>query len=302
MGIFLFYRLYALSYRWLRNYLFVKKLFVNIVFLRSYLDEMNLRVEQDNNKVNDQPLIIEQVCRNLKFTPHSYMKKIAIYSSLLLLIFASCRKEEYETRKTNPPTQGGELMVKQYFLIDHDTVQDKNDVDAIAHFTAPNAIDYVSVDSVSMNGTPLLINTAGIAGYYGAPVKPATEWAWHVKGGNRIPDFDYTYTTPLPSFTDFASLPDTVDRNKDFVISFKSLIHATTATIKINGGSNPVFKTFSYLPSSSTIVIPASELTGLTPGDALVEIGFQNESVNWVNNWIFSFQNSILIGKHMKIN
>jgi hypothetical protein len=231
------------------------------------------------------------------------MKKLIIYPSLLLLIFGvACKKEKDDPSTPVPDPRGGELMINQNFLIDHDTVQSKDDLKAVAHFTGPNAIDYLSVNSVTMNGTTLLMNGGGVAGYYGAPVKSAIAWNWHVLGNNSVPNVDYAQTKPLPSFTEFSSLSNTIDRNQNFVISLKGLTNATSASIKINSGSNPVFKTFTILPGTPAIQIHASDLTGLTPGNALVEIGFQNEITQQISDRMFVFQNSILISKQMKVN
>ncbi len=234
------------------------------------------------------------------------MKKIILYSTFLVFIFgAACKKEKQDpsTPATDPVLHGGELMLNRYFLIDHDTVQSMNDLEAVAHFTGPNVIDYLSVNSVTMNGTTLLMNAGGLAGYYKASVKSAPTWNWSVKGDTGVPDFDYTNTTALPSFTEFASLPKTIEKNQNFVISLKGVANATLAYIKINDGSNPVSKVFPNLSGASNIQIPAAELAGLTQVDALVEIGFQNNSTQQVNNnRTFVFQNSIVIRKHMKIN
>jgi hypothetical protein len=235
------------------------------------------------------------------------MKKIIICSSFLLLIFGTACKKEKQYPDTPPPVtdpipRGGELMINQNFLIDHDTVQSMNDLQAIAHFTGPNVIDYLSVDAVTMNGTPLLMNAGGIAGYYGASIKSAIVWNWHVVGNSSVPNVDYIHSKPLPSFTAFASLPSTIDRKQNFMISLKGLTNTTSATIKINGGSNPVFKTFSVLPGTPNIQIPAAELAGLTQTDALVEIGFQNQDIVQISDRMFVFQNSILISKQMKVN
>jgi hypothetical protein len=234
------------------------------------------------------------------------MKKIIIYSSFLLLIFGTaCKKEKLDPDTppvTDPIPRGGELMINQNFLIDHDTVQSMNDLQAIAHFTGPNVIDYLSVNSVTMNGTPLLMNAGGTAGYYGAPIKSAIVWNWHVVGNSSVPNIDYIHSKPLPSFTAFASLPGTINRKQNFLIFVKGLTNATSASIKINGGSNQVVKTFSILPGTPSIQIPASDLAGLTLGDALVEIGFQNQDIVQISDRMFVFQNSILISKQMKIN
>jgi hypothetical protein len=231
------------------------------------------------------------------------MKKILSYASILLLIAAgaACKKEKQEP-VVNSISPGGNLLINQYFSIDHDTVLSKNDFDAGALFTGPNAIDYLSVDSVYMNKTLLLMSSKGLAGYYQAPVKSANSWAWHVKGNSLVPSFDYTNTMRLPSFTEFASLPDSIYRSHDFVISLKGLTNATFASIQINGGTNPVSKTFSITPGMTSIQIPIKDLAGLTQADVLVEIVFQNGHVQEIGDRAYTFQNSILISKRMKIN
>jgi hypothetical protein len=235
------------------------------------------------------------------------MKKIIIYSSFLLLIVGVACKKEQPKRNTKPPvtdpTFGGDLTINQNFLIDHDTVQYLYDVEAIANFVTPHSAGYFFVNTVVMNSTTL---ASGSLVTFKAPVQLAPEWHWlvagNIDGNNWSTVVDYNNSMPLPSFIAFSSLPDVIDRNQDFVISLNSLTNATSATIKITGGPNWVFKTFSILPGTSSIQIPASELVDLTPIDALVEVRFQNENRQQINNRIFVFKNSILIRKQMKVN
>jgi hypothetical protein len=235
------------------------------------------------------------------------MKKIFLYSSFLLLIVGGSCKKEQPQRNTKPPatdpTFGGELTINQNFLIDHDTVQYLYDVEAIANFVTPHSAGYFFVNAVAMNGTAL---TSGSLVTFKAPVQLAPEWDWvvagNIDGNNWTRVVDYHNTMPLPTFTAFSSLPNVIDRNQDFVILLNDLANATSATLTIIEGSNWVSKNFSILPGTPSIRIPASELIGLTPTNAQVDVSFKNQNTQQINNRIFVFKNSILIRKQMQIN
>lgn len=233
------------------------------------------------------------------------MKKIFTSVVLLSFIFlGGCQKEKIQRIHNTPkPFNYGDLVINHYLKIINDTIESNDDFDAVAHFTGPSVIDYVSVDSVSMNGTQLLMNKMNIAGYYQAPVKKAVSWAWHVKGNNGIPNFDRLSTTPFPSYPAYATLPDSINRSQDLTIYLTGLDNVTDARMTIHdNASNTVSKSFYVSTASPSISIPASELSILGIGpDLLFELVFTNETDEEVDLKRFTFQNSIVISKRVTI-
>jgi|GEM_PF-1151707 hypothetical protein len=165
---------------------------------------------------------------------------------------------------------------------------------------------FVKVDSLSLNGRRFKFS-----GYeyqdttYQITYPSAT---WHVTGLAVIPSFTYTNATPLPTFTGYATLPDTIHINQQLTVAVTGVTGSDQTNVIISDGSNASGHTVSQVlgTGATSVTFPASSLSSLTTtttttSNAFININCIKNNAQAVNGLPFNFQLSYQLNKTIYI-
>ncbi len=102
---------------------------------------------------------------------------------------------------------------------------------------------------------------------------------WQIVGLGAIPDFTFMPTNPMPSYTDFNLVTNTVTINSGITIPYSGITNATNVTIVISDGVNEVLQSIAINSNATnrlsngatlngnSVTIPASDLNVLSPSN-----------------------------------
>jgi len=255
------------------------------------------------------------------------MKNINLlaFCTLSILLGGACTKNSNSTHgipgSTNSTTTITPSAATSYFgilsITSAQTVQQGNNLfpaiifsqayfsnTATAYFSPST---FVKVDSVSLSGKIFKFSNYEYQDTtYQITYPPAT---WHVKGLATIPSFTYTSTTPLPTFTGYATLPDTIHIGQAVTIAITGVTGSDETSIIISDGSNASGHTVSQTlaASATSVTFPASSLSSLTAttatttANAFINVGCIKHNVQSVNGLPMDFQMSYQVDKTIYI-
>lgn len=239
------------------------------------------------------------------------MKKIIIVLPFVFfLIFISCKKEKApEPATTNTNNNSSPLYdaildagIAQYLTAG--TLSPPYTSAGAWFANTPdldvNSTNFVHVDSVSLSNILLKFDTYSYIDTSALISLPPV--VWHVVGNNGIPNFDFTNTNALPSFSGYSSLPDSLDHTQNFTIPISGVSDATKAIAFVSDNSGHYAWQFFNIPTSS-VTFSASSLSTLSPTPyGYYYIIFKNENVQTIGGKKIKFNNFYQIMNNIKIN
>lgn len=231
------------------------------------------------------------------------MKKIALLSLSLFLVFISCKKnnDNPDTDPINvetPATKHPDGYLKHYQTLNlKPIVAPVVKYNTRAYFySSSTASDFVSIDSMSLNNIYLLRTKDST--YYSDKTIPGTLCNWHVEGKRGIPDFDYN-NFPIPDYIVSSNIPDSVNLKQDLSISLAGSGNFTEGTFTIyDVVGKSISKTIQ--PGSANIVFTAAELSTFNKyANFYFYINFTNLKTDSIAKKLFHFENQVLIDKYV---
>ncbi len=209
------------------------------------------------------------------------MKKLSfLFAFLLTITFLSCKKKADEPAPA--PTTTGSSTLNYYGLLN--TVQfdyivsgSVTPLGGVSNATFPtngfiNSATIsegtwgtnVNAGTISVNSVILKANTGISPGntYYQDSTNTLfnSPLAWSVSGGNGIPAFNYTYTATRPSYSGYASMPDTIKLTQNNVFNLTGIVGADEIVITV---SNSTAKMKVLSGTATSVSFSPSELNGL---------------------------------------
>ena len=230
------------------------------------------------------------------------MNKTVILSFIFsIALLTSCKKDktepDYEEETTTVASHPyGYFKNHLSYTIIADTVPMQKNYAPTAYFYSDSIVsDLVNVDSVSINKVYLKASNSKL--YYSYDPIAETESAWHVKGKDAIPSFDYKY--PMPSYASYAQLPDSINLLQGLTISLIDVLNIT------KGSSITIFDNLGkYIPKeikpgATSVTFTAAEFAYLHKSKFYLYINLINQQTQRVNGKSFSFDNQLVINKYL---
>ena len=159
--------------------------------------------------------------------------------------------------------------------------------------------NFVKVDSIFLNGTRLSFGSYDYTDstYSISNMPPAI---WHIVGNNGIPSFNFTNTSAMPSYSGYATFPDSIDRAQTITVAISGITNATNASFYITDGTYTAYKALSI--NGTSVTFNPTDLSSLaaTPY-GYIEVVVGNETVQTFGGKKFKFQNEYQVTKFIKI-
>jgi hypothetical protein len=194
------------------------------------------------------------------------MKKIFCSCVVLALLF--CCKKKSTTNSTPASGSGGSsgwyaiLGVAKQLYLNAGVLQ--TTYGAVAYFSSSptsgaNPSTAVLVDTARFNGVIMqyqssvneYMDTVGMSVGVTPPI--SYPYTFKIAGKNGIPSFTYTENYSIPTYTGYASLPDTIKKSNTLMIPLSGISGADSVLINISDGSYSAGHTASaYVPSTAT--------------------------------------------------
>jgi len=208
------------------------------------------------------------------------MKNI-FYTSIVVLSLCliSCKKKT-ETSSTGTGGNGGGGSTTGYYgFLEINSSQSvtsgtlsTNSSYATAFFsTSPKVVKdfstYTKVNGVSLNGvfykyTSWAYDYEDTTGT--VPTIPST---WVVNGLSSIPSFSYTNNNPMPTFPNYALLPDTIYKNQTTNFNISGVTGADLVSVSISDASSHICAQ-SVSAGTATMSFSSSDLSTLSAGNS----------------------------------
>jgi len=212
------------------------------------------------------------------------MKKITFLPIALLILFAllnSCKKNSSGTTTGSsstgntiytPPAYSnlyGCFACDKYFTQGTST-STTNFGCQLAFYSVPKTVIFdtlntMKINYVKFNGIPMVQDSAGVGGPYyyqdSTPTLYPSNAQWEIGGINPIPSFTLS-SFAFPSFSGFASLPDTIHKSQNLVLNLPGIAGADYLRFYVGSGSGNYQSPFYLI--SSTYTIPSSNLANLS--------------------------------------
>jgi hypothetical protein len=158
-----------------------------------------------------------------------------------------------------------------------------------------NTSTFVKVNSVSLNGKVFKFGSYYYQDSTNSEVYPPGTWV--VNGLANIPSFTYTATNPIPTYTNYLTLPDTVYKTQSITIPITGISGSDQTTIIISDGTNGTGHVVAQtlLPGANSVTFQAATLSGLTVSSptttttAFINVGLQKNNVQSVNGLPMNF-------------
>jgi hypothetical protein len=232
--------------------------------------------------------------------------------SIILTTVLSCKKEKAPApvsgsgiTPSNANSFYATLILAKFMSGSGSTLFSYTSTSAI-FFSSPSATNnpslQIPVDSVFSNGTKLSYNTTSKE-YDDTTLSivypPVT---WKVNGSTPIPNFTYTDAHPLPNYTGYHSLPDSISHNSSLTVSLSGISNVTNIMVYISDDTgNNVSR---YLPSAATsAAFTSSEMMTLHPtSNAYISILCLKSSPMNVYGKPMLFAGELIYIKYITIN
>lgn len=207
----------------------------------------------------------------------------------------SCKKGNSPTNTSNPVNNGWYGIFEVGKIQTQTGIQLTTQYVSNAYFSSSpqsygNTATAVRVDSVKVNGMPLMFSTydstyndtSGFATGIQQPI--IYPYTYKIVGKNTIPSFSYTENGPFPDYNGLSAWPDTIFRSKGFSIALSGITNADNISVIIQDGSGKeVSQTFFY-PIPLTTNFTASMLSQVDTSSSgfieLVIIKMDNKTMN----------------------
>ncbi len=241
------------------------------------------------------------------------MKNLIRTLALLTIIaIAACKKDTLEAPPLPEPDDvvetpidsshiSGSFKVTSTYLIENDSLLIPIDTATQVEFYDASIGNDILINSVSVNGVPLPYDPSKLC--YTTPfyINNIEVANWNLKGNSIIPDFSYINKTGMPIYKLYGSIPNMVDRTKDFVLPITGFINTDRVAVYINDHvSNGVLWSFST--KYTAVTIPVVFISQLTPSPlADIEVRFENKTYVSFNNKTFCFVNEVILCKKVLI-
>ena len=161
--------------------------------------------------------------------------------------------------------------------------------------TTNTTSSYVKVGSLSLNGVGFKFYPT----YYedstsSIPIIPST---WAVVGGGVIPSFTFTNNNSMPSYSGYASLPDTIYKSQQNTIQITGITGSDITTVSVlDAGTNKTTQTLAL--GSTSVTFSASSLAALAVGSNCdINITCVKNNVQTFNGKQFNFPINYLVNK-----
>jgi len=165
--------------------------------------------------------------------------------------------------------------------------------------TTNTITSYVKVSSISLNGVEFKYYSPGYEdSIFSATTIPST---WSVVGLGVIPSFTYTNNNPMPTYSGYTSLQDTIYKLQLNTIQITGITGSDITTVSVlDGGNGKVTQT---LASGTTSVnFSASSLSSLIVGNnAGISIVCVKNNVQTFSGKQFNFPFTYLVNKTIDI-
>ncbi|HWY38876.1 MAG TPA: hypothetical protein VNY73_09975 [Bacteroidia bacterium] len=195
------------------------------------------------------------------------MKKAIFLSAIIFLLTISCKKSNKTSSPGNTTSTTG-----YYAILSTGRLQSVSSGTLSAPFnncgayfsnvpaTSTNSATAVKVNSVSLNGTIFQYSSNNYNDTtFSISFPPST---WIVNGASGIPTFTYTNNDPMPAFTGYGSLPDTIYRNQNTTLHITGITGADLITVFVEDGTKGV--TQGMPVTASSVTFPTSSLSTLS--------------------------------------
>jgi hypothetical protein len=118
-------------------------------------------------------------------------------------------------------------------------------------------------------------------------LKLATKLNWNVLGSGTVPAINYSPTIPWPSYTGYASLPDSIHKSGDTFIALSGITAGDSVSAGINDGSNASGHSY-------TSRMVSASATGITI-KSMNTVGFNNTVNGYLTVNIYKFSPAVSI-------
>lgn len=224
--------------------------------------------------------------------------KTLFYLILMMLagFFLSCKKNSTSStsstaQSTSNVGYNGFLSVKGGQYLSSGTLSAMNPTGSIFFSSIPtsttNPSTAVRVNSVSLNG--VIYKFLSYLYYDTTYTSVSSPYMWVINGAGPIPSFTFTNTNPMPAFSGFNSLPDTIYKNSNNTIPITGVTGADTVTVIIEDFAT--HKAYMGVSRGSTsVTFSSSSLSSINLGNnSTIIIICTKNNVQMFGGKIFSF-------------
>jgi hypothetical protein len=135
----------------------------------------------------------------------------------------------------------------------------------VGAFYAPGSSGMTDGGTVTLNGKTLTKQSNNSYVYQNLtdPLSFSGNFAWTGSGSSSVPSFSYTDDRPMPTYSDYSSLPSSVTRSAGLTINLSGSISGADSiyVVLISSGSNYLIKKLGG--SAAQCVLSASDLSVL---------------------------------------
>jgi hypothetical protein len=252
----------------------------------------------------------------------TYKYKIIIFLAAILASFISCKKNNGTTtgssiNNTNTTNSGpitGYLIATRQCEINTltNSLFTAGNTGVAYFFSSPNNISsYVSVGSVWVGQTKFSYQNYIITYSDTTQMLSINPTTWRVVGANAIPSFTYTNNDSLPTYTGFASLPDTIYKLQNLSLQINGVSGANLVEVILNDGTSVssghlITQYTASVSTNNTIIIPASSMAGFTPFASThypgsIELNFQKFNDQVISGKTYRFISQLQVSTNVYI-
>jgi len=238
------------------------------------------------------------------------IKNILMACTAILLLFSMCKKN---TTANNATTNNNTNSTSGYYSILNiygSQYVNGNALTTLGVNSGPvffssvpvttNTItSYVKVTSLSLNGICFKYYSPGYQdSIFSATTIPST---WAVVGLGVIPSFTYINNNPMPTYTGYTSLPDTIYKSQQNTIQITGITGSDETSVSVlDGGNGKVTQTLAL--GATSISFSASSLASLMIGNnAGISIICVKNNVQTFSGKQFNFPFTYLVNKTIYI-
>ncbi len=206
------------------------------------------------------------------------MKKInlVVFCITSLLNFSSCKKTTTTPNNTNSTNNTNTgyyaiLSISGLQSMQNGVVFPATNFCKAYFSTTPvpiyNTSTFAKVTSVSLNNTRFKFNAYDYEDSTYQISYPTGVWV--VNGLGNIPSFIDTINTPLPTYTGYNSLPDTLHRAQSLILPITNVSGYDEVQVTISDGSNATGHIYGEVlaPGASSVTFPQGTLSQLNTGN-----------------------------------
>lgn len=233
--------------------------------------------------------------------------KITLFAGILAtLIISACSKSSDSDSSTPAPTtsstptptfgDGWGMMAAvtsvSYQVVAGVTIPVIINTATAAFQASAGSTSYVDAGTVTLNSKALTKSTNNVY-IYDKLTDPLdfTQVTWSVSGAGSVPAINYTDDKPIPDFSGYNSLPSTVDRSSNLIISLSGTLSDCDTVYVLISGSNGKFILKSLPGSASECKFSAAELSVLAAGTGLLQVAPWNYKSEDISSKKFYFVN-----------